>query len=101
MVQNAYGLLPSRLGRMEDKNSYGKSRRASSSARQAMEKEEREHKAEALAAKAQELFPAAKITPLPNAVVPSVMIEQEPPDNASDAVKALGGELRITYRLEP
>lgn len=65
------------------------------------EKEEREHKAEALAAKAQELFPAAKITPLPNAVVPSVMIEQEPPDNASDAVKALGGELRITYRLEP
>jgi len=65
------------------------------------EKEERETKANALASEAQKLFPAAKITPLPNAIVPSVMIEQAPPDNASEAVKALGGELRITYRLEP
>lgn len=65
------------------------------------EKEERETKTNALADEAQKLFPAAKITPLPNAIVPSVLIEQAPPDNASDAVKALGGELRITYRLEP
>lgn len=65
------------------------------------EKEERETKANALANEAQKLFPAAKITPLTDAIVPSVMIEQAPPEDASDAVKALGGELRITYRLEP
>lgn len=64
------------------------------------EKEDRQHKAEALATKAQELFPQAKITTLPDAVVPSVMIEHAPPENASDAVKALGGELRITYSLD-
>lgn len=63
------------------------------------EKEERETKANALANEAQKLFPAAKITPLPDAIVPSVMIEQAPPGDASDAVKALGGELRITYTL--
>jgi len=28
-----------------------------------------------------------------------VLIETAPPDDASEAVKALGGELRITYRL--
>lgn len=54
------------------------------------EKEERETKAQQLADEAQKLFPAAKITALPNAVVPSVMIEQAPPEGASDAVKALG-----------
>ena len=64
------------------------------------EKEERETKANALASEAQKLFPAAKITPLPDAIIPSVMIEQAPPDDASDAVKALGGELRITYTLK-
>jgi hypothetical protein len=64
------------------------------------EKEEREHRAEALAQKAQELFPDATITPLPDAIVPSVMIVREAAPNASDAVKALGGELRITYRLD-
>ena len=63
------------------------------------EKEERETKAQQLADEAQKLFPAAKITALPDAVVPSVMIEQAPPEDASDAVKALGGELRITYTL--
>ena len=63
------------------------------------EKEEREAKANALASEAQKLFPAAKITALPDAIVPSVMIEQAPPEGASDAVKALGGELRITYTL--
>ena len=61
------------------------------------EKEEREIIADKLATKAQELFPAATITPLPNAIVPSVMIITEAPEGASEGVKALGGELRITY----
>jgi hypothetical protein len=64
------------------------------------EKEERQIIADKLAAKAQELFPQATITPLPDAIVPSVMIAHEAPPEASDAVKALGGELRITWRLE-
>ena len=63
------------------------------------EKEERETKANALAEKAHELFPDAKVTPLPDAIVPSVLIEKAPPADASEAVKALGGELRITYQL--
>lgn len=63
-------------------------------------KEEQEHRADALAAKAQEMFPDATVTPLPNAIVPSVMIIRKAPPGASDAVKALGGELRITYRLD-
>lgn len=63
------------------------------------EKEEREHRSEALATKAQELFPKATVTPLPNAIVPSVMIVHEASDDASDDVKALGAELRITWTL--
>ena len=61
--------------------------------------EHNERVADELSRKAQELFPASKITPLPNAIVPSVLIETAPPDDASEAVKALGGELRITYQL--
>jgi len=64
------------------------------------EKEERAVIAAKLAEKAQELFPAAEITPMPNAIVPSVMIVHEAPDSASDGVKALGGELRITWTLD-
>lgn len=64
------------------------------------EQEERETKANALAEEAHKLFPEAKITPLPNAIVPSVLIEKAPPAGASEAVKALGGELRITYQLK-
>lgn len=64
------------------------------------EKEERETKANALAEEAHKLFPDAKVTPLPNAIVPSVLIEKAPPADASEAVKALGGELRITYQLK-
>jgi hypothetical protein len=63
-------------------------------------KEEREIIANKLASKAQELFPQATITPLPDAIVPSVMIVHEAPPEASDAVKALGGELRITWQLQ-
>lgn len=52
-----------------------------------------------LAEKAQELFPVATITALPDAIVPSVMIVHSAPDGASDAIKALGAELRITWQL--
>jgi len=61
------------------------------------EKEERETVADSLAAEAQELFPEAAVTPLPNAIVPSVMIVTEAPKSASEGEKALGRELRITY----
>jgi len=64
------------------------------------EREEREHRAETLAQKAQELFPDATVTPLPDAVIPSVMIVREAAPDASEEVKALGGELRITWRLD-
>ena len=63
------------------------------------EQEEKETKANALAEQAHKLFPNAIVTPLPNAIVPSVLIETAPPADASEAVKALGGELRITYQL--
>ncbi len=63
------------------------------------EQEERKTKANALAEEAHKLFPDATITPLPNAIVPSVLIEKASPADASEAVKALGGELRITYQL--
>ena len=63
------------------------------------EAQERESKANALAEQAHKLFPDAKVTPLPNAIIPSVLIEKAPPVDASEAVKALGGELRITYQL--
>ena len=62
--------------------------------------EEREGRSAVLAIKAQELFPEATVTPLPNAIVPAVMIVHEASEDSSDAVKALGGELRITWRLE-
>lgn len=64
------------------------------------EAEERAVVATKLAEKAQELFPAATVTPLPDAIVPSVMIIHEAPASASDDVKALGGELRITWTLD-
>lgn len=63
------------------------------------DKEEKESKANKLAEKAKALFPQATVTPLPNAVVPSVMIIHEAPPDASDDIKALGGELRITWQL--
>jgi hypothetical protein len=63
-------------------------------------KEERETVANKLAEKAQELFPQATVTPLPDAIVPSVMIVHEAPEGASDNIKALGKELRITWKLE-
>jgi hypothetical protein len=64
------------------------------------DKEERIGKGSTLVEQAGQFYPRAKITPLPNAVVPSVMIEQEAPGDASDDVKALGGEMRITYKFD-
>ena len=63
------------------------------------EKEERQHRADTLAVKAQELFPDATVKPLPDAVMPSVMIIRQAAPDASEEVKALGGEIRITYTL--
>jgi hypothetical protein len=60
------------------------------------EKEERTEKATVLVEQAKALCPQAKITALPDAVVPSIMIEQEATEESSDDVKALGGEMRIT-----
>jgi hypothetical protein len=48
-----------------------------------------------LVQKAQQLFPNAIVTSIPNTPIPSVMIEKEAASDASDAVKALGGEMRI------
>jgi hypothetical protein len=64
------------------------------------EKEERIEKATTLAEQAKQLYPNAIVTPLPDAVVPSVMIEHEAAEDASDDVKALGGEMRITYKFD-
>lgn len=64
------------------------------------EDQERKQAADALAATASCLHPDAKITPIPNAIVPSVLIEVPPPHDASDHVKALGGEIRITRTLD-
>lgn len=66
---------------------------------QQWEEEDKSVVAGKLAEKAQELFPNATITPLPHAVVPSVMIEHPAPNDASDEVRALGGEMRITWLL--
>lgn len=63
------------------------------------EVEDRQERAEALATKAKELFPEASVTALPDAIVPSVMIIHEADESASEGVKALGGELRITWQL--
>jgi len=47
-----------------------------------------------LAKKAKEKFPNAKITPVPDSFMPSVIIEED------DGDTALGGPMRITWRLE-
>ena len=46
-----------------------------------------------LTKKAKELFPKAKVTPVPDAIVPSVLVEEE-------GDSALGGPLRITWRID-
>ena len=62
---------------------------------QQWEKDDETNQTIQLVHKAQQLFPDAIITSIPNAPIPSVMIEKESASNASDGVKALGGEMRI------
>ena len=59
------------------------------------EKDDKTNQAIQLVQKAQQLFPDAIVTNIANAPIPSVMIENEAASNASDEVKALGGEMRI------
>ena len=59
------------------------------------EKDDKTNQAIQLVQKAQQLFPDAIVTNVPDASIPSVMIENEAASNASDEVKALGGEMRI------
>lgn len=59
------------------------------------EEEERQKEDNALVEKAKALFPDATVTSV-EAPVPSVMIIKEAPADASEDVKALGGEMRIT-----
>ena len=59
------------------------------------EKEERQDEDNALVEKAKALFPDATVTSI-EAPVPSVMIIKEATADASEDVKALGGEMRIT-----
>jgi hypothetical protein len=63
------------------------------------EKEEDKAESEQLLEKAKALFPNATVTIVPDAAVPSVMIIHEADENASDEVKALGGEMRIASRF--
>ena len=58
------------------------------------EQKEKKDKEDLLVAKARALFPEATVEPI-EAAVPSVMILQDAPPDASDAIKALGGEMRI------
>jgi hypothetical protein len=59
------------------------------------EKEERQKEDNALVERAKALFPDATVTSI-EAPVPSVMIIKEASADASEGVKALGGEMRIT-----
>jgi hypothetical protein len=59
------------------------------------EKDDKANQTIQLVQKAQQLFPDAIVTSIPNAPIPSVMIEKQAASDASDAVKALGGEMRI------
>lgn len=58
------------------------------------EQKEKKDEEALLVAKAKALFPEATVEPI-EAAVPSVMILHDAPSDASDAIKALGGEMRI------
>lgn len=62
---------------------------------QQWEKDDEANQTIELVQKAQQLFPDAIVTSIPNTPIPSAIIEKEAASNASDAVKALGGEMRI------
>ena len=58
------------------------------------EQKEKKDEEDLLVAKAKALFPKATVEPI-KAAVPSVIILRDAPPDASDAIKALGGEMRI------
>jgi hypothetical protein len=58
------------------------------------EQKEKKDEEAFLVTKAKTLFPEAIVEPI-EAAVPSVMILHDAPPDASDAIKALGGEMRI------
>jgi hypothetical protein len=58
------------------------------------EQKEKKDEEDLLVAKAKALFPKATVEPI-KAAVPSVIILHDAPPDASDAIKALGGEMRI------
>lgn len=58
------------------------------------EQKEKKDEEDLLVAKAKALFPEAIVEPI-KATVPSVIILHDAPRDASDAIKALGGEMRI------
>lgn len=55
----------------------------------------RNARANKLAKKAKEKFPGAKVTPVPDSFLPTVIIEED-----DDGDTPLGGPMRITWRLE-
>jgi hypothetical protein len=63
------------------------------------EEEEYDKQLHVLVEKASSRLPEATITPLRHTVIPSIMIETPPKPDASEEVKKLGGEMRITYVL--
>jgi hypothetical protein len=65
---------------------------------QQWEKQDKEQHANALAAQIQAELPDATVTPLPDAIVPSVLIEHPVDTSASEEVQALGGPMKITWR---
>jgi len=58
------------------------------------EQKEKKDEEDLLVAKAKALFPKATVEPI-KAAVPSVIILHDAPPDVSDAIKALGGEMRI------
>ena len=58
------------------------------------EQKEKKDEEDLLVAKAKALLPKATVEPI-EAAVPSVMILHDAPPDSSDAIKALGGEMRI------
>lgn len=64
------------------------------------EEEEQKQRANDLAVQVQAELPEAIVTPLPDAIVPSVLIEHPIDANASADVQALGGPIEITWKPE-
>jgi len=64
------------------------------------EEEEQKQRANDLAAQVQAELPDAIVTPIPDAIVPSVLIEHPADTSASEDVQALGGPMEMVWRPE-